>query len=116
MSSCNLCGRRFEAAIDGVQACTEITLPNPCYDIGGLKLGSLRSSATKRSNVTTPVAIRFAWRATDSLIAAKTAELHKYMRDEKLSTVGEPLFAFYDPPLTLTFLRRNGNMLELAET
>jgi SOUL heme-binding protein len=62
------------------------------------------------------IAIRFTWRATDSLIAEKTAELRKYVRDEKLSIVGEPLFAFYNPPWTLPFLRRNEIMLELAET
>ena len=62
------------------------------------------------------VAIRFTWRATDSLIAAKTAELRRYVRDENLSTLGEPLFAFYNPPWTLPFFRRNEIMLELAGT
>lgn len=62
------------------------------------------------------VVIRFRWRATDSLIAAKTAELRKYLRDEKLVTVGEPLFAFYNPPWTLPFFRRNEIMFELART
>ena len=62
------------------------------------------------------VAFRFTWRATDSLIAEKTAELRKYVRAEKLVTVGEPLFAFYNPPWTLPFFRRNEIMLELAGT
>ena len=61
------------------------------------------------------VAIRFTWRATESLIAAKTAELRKYVLEEKLVTVGEPLLAFYNPPWTLPFFRRNEIMLELAE-
>ena len=60
------------------------------------------------------VAIRFTWRATDRLISAKTTELRKYARDQKLVTVGEPLLAFYNPPWTLPFLRRNEVMLELA--
>ncbi len=51
------------------------------------------------------VAIRFTWRATESLIAAKTAELRKYVLEEKLVTVGEPLLAFYNPPWTLPFFR-----------
>jgi hypothetical protein len=59
------------------------------------------------------VAIRFTWRATDTLIAAKTQELQKYVRDQQLVTVGEPLLAFYNPPWTLPFLRRNEIMLEL---
>ena len=62
------------------------------------------------------VAIRFTWRATQSLIAQKTAELRNYVRDKKLVTVGEPLLAFYNPPWTLPFLRRNEIMLELAGT
>jgi len=62
------------------------------------------------------VAICFTWHATDSLIAAKTAELRKYLRNEKLVTVGEPVFAFYNPPWTLPFFRRNEIMLEIART
>ena len=62
------------------------------------------------------VAITFTWRATDSLIAEKTAELRKDVRAEKLVTVGEPLFAFYNPPWTLPFFRRNEIILELAGT
>jgi len=62
------------------------------------------------------VAIRFTWRASDGWIAEKTAELRKYVRDEKLATIGEPLFAFYNPPWTLPFLRRNEIMLELTGT
>jgi hypothetical protein len=61
------------------------------------------------------VAIRFTWRATDSLISAKTTELRKYVHDEKLVTVGQPLLAFYNPPWTLPFFRRNEIMLELAD-
>jgi hypothetical protein len=31
-----------------------------------------------------------------------------------LVTKGEPVFAFYDPPWTLPFMRRNEVMIELA--
>ena len=60
------------------------------------------------------VAIRFKWRATDSLVAQKTSEIREYVRDKKLFTVGQPLLAFYNPPWTLPFLRRNEILLELA--
>jgi SOUL heme-binding protein len=62
------------------------------------------------------VAIRFSGTANDNLVAAKTAELRRYAAEQKLLTVGEPVLAFYNPPWTLPFLRRNEIMLELATT
>lgn len=61
------------------------------------------------------VAIRFSGLANDSLIRTKTEELRKYSSEHKLKTIGEPLLAFYNPPWTLPFFRRNEVMLELAE-
>jgi len=61
------------------------------------------------------VAIRFSGLANDSLIQLKTEELRKYSSEHKLKTIGEPLLAFYNPPWTLPFFRRNEVMLELAE-
>ncbi len=60
------------------------------------------------------LAIRFSGTASDSLIQTKTDELRRYAADKKLATVGEPLLAFYNPPWTLPFFRRNEIMLELA--
>ena len=37
----------------------------------------------------------------------KKAALEKYMRDNGLTAVGEPIWARYDPPFQLWFLRRN---------
>jgi SOUL heme-binding protein len=62
------------------------------------------------------VAIRFSGLANGALIQMKTAELRKYASEHKLKTVGEPLLAFYNPPWTLPFFRRNEIMLELAES
>jgi hypothetical protein len=61
------------------------------------------------------VAIRFSGTANDNLIEAKTAELRKYATEQKLPTIGDPVLAFYNPPWTLPFLRRNEIMLELAK-
>ena len=60
------------------------------------------------------LASRFSGSASDSLIQTKTDELRRYAADKKLATVGEPLLAFYNPPWTLPFFRRNEIMLELA--
>jgi hypothetical protein len=60
------------------------------------------------------LAILFSGIASDSLIQTKTNELGKYASDHNLKTVGEPLLAFYNPPWTLPFFRRNEVMLELA--
>ena len=58
--------------------------------------------------------IRFSGSASDSQIKTKTDELRRYAADKMLATVGEPLLAFYNPPWTLPFFRRNEIMLELA--
>jgi SOUL heme-binding protein len=60
------------------------------------------------------LAIMFSGTASDSAIQAKTDELGKYAADRKLTTVGKPLLAFYNPPWTLPIFRRNEIMLELA--
>jgi hypothetical protein len=58
------------------------------------------------------VAIRFSGFATDKAIAGRTDQLRRYAADHKLSTTGEPVLAFYNPPWTLPFFRRNEIMLE----
>jgi len=60
------------------------------------------------------VAITFSGFATSEAIESHTDELRRYAADHRLSTTGEPLLAFYNPPWTLPFLRRNEVMLELA--
>jgi hypothetical protein len=70
---------------------------------------TLKPVAAKRM-----LAIRFSGTANDELIRTKTDELSRYAAAKKLATVGKPLLAFYNPPWTLPFLRRNEVMLELA--
>ncbi len=62
----------------------------------------------------TMLAIRFSGFASDSTISSKIAELRSYAASNKLTTLGEPLLAFYNPPWTLPFFRRNEIMLELG--
>lgn len=61
------------------------------------------------------VVIRFSGGAGDENIARHNALLNDYVKANKLRTRGEPVLAFYDPPWTLPFLRRNEIMLELRD-
>ena len=62
----------------------------------------------------TMAVIRFSGSTTnDSKIAKKIAELEVYVKAHSLQSTGAPVLAFYDPPWTLPFLRRNEIMLEV---
>lgn len=67
-----------------------------------------------RLPATRMLVIRFSGTADSDLIAAKTAELRRYAADHGLTTTGEPVLAFYNPPWTLPLFRRNEIMLALA--
>ena len=53
------------------------------------------------------VVIRFSGTADDELITAKMAQLRSYATGQGLTTMGEPILAFYNPPWTLPILRWN---------
>ena len=58
--------------------------------------------------------VKFSGLAGAERMEAKRAELLKGLADAGLRSVGDPVFAFYDPPWTLPFLRRNEVMVEVA--
>lgn len=53
------------------------------------------------------LALRFSGLASDEKIRAKTEELRAYAMQHSLIITDEPVLAFYNPPWTLPFLRRN---------
>lgn len=53
------------------------------------------------------LALRFSGLASDEKIRAKTEELRLYAVQHSLIITDEPVLAFYNPPWTLPFLRRN---------
>ncbi len=59
------------------------------------------------------VVIRFSGSNTDKNLATHRDELLRYVAEHQLAVVGAPTTAFYNPPWTLPFLRRNEIMLEL---
>lgn len=52
--------------------------------------------------------------ATEREMSAARSTLMQKVAAAGLSTKGEPVFAFYDPPWTLAFMRRNEVMIEIA--
>ena len=58
--------------------------------------------------------IRFSGLADDENIKQHIEELKAYISAEKLKPVGEPILAFYNPPWTLPFLRRNEVMIQIG--
>jgi hypothetical protein len=60
------------------------------------------------------LAIRFSGIATDAAIDTKTSQLRSYADAHGLKIEGEPMLAFYNPPWTLPFLRRNEVLFSLS--
>lgn len=58
--------------------------------------------------------LRFAGVLSTKAVAARTAELLKFLRDNGIEPVGEPMGWFYDPPWTVPFLRRNEVVVSLG--
>ncbi|MBY0291748.1 MAG: heme-binding protein [Alphaproteobacteria bacterium] len=59
--------------------------------------------------------IMFSGLASQESLQRHLGELVKYAKETNLKTLGEPIFAFYNPPWTLPFLRRNEVMMEVKE-
>ena len=58
--------------------------------------------------------IRFSGLANDKNIKQHTEELETYISAEKLKSIGGSILAFYNPPWTPPFLRRNEVMIEIG--
>jgi hypothetical protein len=59
------------------------------------------------------IVIRFSGTNSDEQITKYQTELLGYIRKNKIKIVGEPKYAFYNPPWTLPFMRRNEIMFEV---
>lgn len=59
------------------------------------------------------VAIRFSGSNTDKNINSHRAQLVEYIQEHKLAVISPSTTAFYNPPWTLPFLRRNEVVFEL---
>jgi len=59
-------------------------------------------------------AIRFSGLASPKDMEKKAEELETFLIKHNMKYVGEPIFAYYNPPWTLPFLRRNEVLLKLT--
>ena len=57
--------------------------------------------------------IRFSGLATKGILQKNLGALQRYTVVKKLQGIGKPIYAFYNPPWTLPFLRRNEIMIDL---
>ena len=69
----------------------------------------LRQIASRRFAV-----IRFSGLAGEASLQRQTAQLTRFLAARKLTAVSSPSYAFYDPPWTLPFMRRNEVMIEVS--
>lgn len=61
------------------------------------------------------VVIGFSGLASQSNIQQQTSKLHTFMKSRNVNGVSTPAYAFYNPPWTLPFLRRNEIMIEVSK-
>jgi effector-binding domain-containing protein len=61
------------------------------------------------------VVIRFSGFNTDNNLAARKAELMEWIKDNKIKTEGDPIYAFYNPPWTPPFMKRNEVMVKILD-
>lgn len=79
------------------------TLPKPDSD----KIKFVQVPAKKYA------AHKFTWYYTDARVAEKKEYLLKLLSDNKVKTLGEPMFAGYSGPGTMPFLMRNEILVEV---
>ena len=58
--------------------------------------------------------IRFSGKANDTMLAERTDELRTFIDEKQLHAISSPTYAFFNPPWTLPFLRRNEVMVEIS--
>jgi|TARA_B100001059_G_C17810825_1_gene572156 effector-binding domain-containing protein len=61
------------------------------------------------------ITIRFSGSNSDDNIRKNESALFNYITQNKINVTGEPKYAFYNPPWTLPFMRRNEIMVQLLD-
>ena len=81
------------------------------YTLQTLPIPNNAKVTLQQTPATKFVVIRFSGIATDARIARHENQLRAYVTTHRMQTIGAPKYAFYNPPWTLPFLRRNEVML-----
>lgn len=61
------------------------------------------------------IAIRFSGFANNASIQENEAQLREFLAERSINAVANPVYAFYNDPWTLPFMRRNEVMIEIAQ-
>ena len=61
------------------------------------------------------ITIRFSGSNSDDNIRKNESALFNYIAQNKINVTGEPKYAFYNPPWTLPFMRRNEIIVQLLD-
>jgi len=59
--------------------------------------------------------IRFTGLAGQESLKTNTDKLNAYIKSQNLNSISAPAYAFYNPPWTLPFMRRNEVMIEISK-
>ena len=75
------------------------------------------NSAVKIKDVAkkTFAVIKFSGRHTKENLIKHEKVLRKYLGENMIESSADPIYAFYNPPWTLPFMRRNEIMIEVKE-
>jgi len=79
------------------------TLPKPINQAVNLK-----SMESRRF-----VVVRFSGFGNDNRLKEEMADLNEFIKKNNLVEISSPIYAFYNPPWTLPFFRRNEIMIEI---
>ena len=83
------------------------------YTMGTLPKPSNPAVKLKEIAATRYAVIRFSGMAGEDNLKRRTNELNDWVSTNNLTSVSAPVYAFYNPPWTLPFLRRNEVMVEI---
>ena len=84
------------------------------YTIDTLPLPNDPAVSLKQVEGKRYAAVRFSGLARDATLRQYTERLEKFISAKGLRPLSSPAYAFYNPPWTLPFLRRNEIMIEVA--
>lgn len=91
----------------------QFTMPSE-YALEDLPAPSDKRVQLRSTPPTRMAVLKFSGLTGDERVAQKTEKLEALLRDHKLSPIGKPSLARYDPPWTPWFMRRNEVMVPVS--